>query len=596
MDLRRRLFGHERGRIEESQALEVARKSGATMLLSGQIGELDGKPYVAWQLVDTESGESVAARRIDGDRTGALADAVLEGVLPVLAESCGADISSPIQSVMELTTANSEAYNYFVAAGLAGERKELRKRIDLLEKAVELDSTFALAYLGLAKTYRAVRDPAAARENTENAWRWRSRLTIRDRMRLDAWRDQMNFRVVDAIEVLRELHSRWPDDKDILKEYLYALYYWRYHRDCLDVTRQGMALYPDDALFIEYYQLLLSFFDRPDEALEATRVLVKHNPENANNWDELASRFIGVGLLDSAEVAIQKTLEKNPDWYYPVFRLADLPYFRGDLKDAIEQHEQLYEEYSRSGFLLFVYREAGRYERVLELFDEGSRPETAPVNRLSRQISRSRWLLWTDRAEEVLRWTDTVVEELVEGGETTDNPLLGGMVRKNILYYRAQALVALDSLEAARSIASDMMDMVPEFGNLLRIYALRVNARIALKEGDPDAALSAIDQLRQEGLAGDTIDLFYNREMRAEAYRLSGHLEDAAAVHRELLRIRGGHALSHYHLGLIYEEMGRLQDAKQEFTRFLEMWEKADDGLPQLKDARSRLTALKVTQ
>ena len=185
--------------------------------------------------------------------------------------------------------------------------------------------------------------------------------------------------------------------------------------------------------------------------------------------------------------------------------------------------------------------------------------------------------------------------ELVEGGETTDNSLLAGMVRSNIPRFRAQALAEMDSLEASRAAASGLMDMVPEFGNILKIYALRVNARIALKEGDPAAALSAIDQLRQEGFGDDTRALFNNREMRAEAYMLSGRLEDAAAVHKELLRVYGGHAVSHYQLGVIYEEMGRPRDAKQEFTRFLEMWDKADEGLPQLVDARSRLAELTKT-
>ena len=82
------------------------------------------------------------------------------------------------------------------------------------------------------------------------------------------------------------------------------------------------------------------------------------------------------------------------------------------------------------------------------------------------------------------------------------------------------------------------------------------------------------------------------REAQAEAYRLSGRLEEAAAVHKELLRVYGGHALSHYYLGVIYEEMGRPRDAGQEFTKFLEMWAKADEGLPQLVDARQRLAAL----
>jgi len=601
MDLRRRLFGVERGQIEESQALEVARKSGATMLLSGQMGELDGKPYVVWQLVDTESGESVAARRAEGSQGGALlADAVLEGVLPVLAVRCGANISSPIQSVTELTTANSEAYEYYVAAGLAVERMEVSKGIDLLEKAVALDSTFALAYFDLAKMERAWRSHAAAREHTESAWRWRSRLSIQDRMRLDAWRDQLNYRVVDAIEVCRELHARWPDDKKILQELWEALYTWRYHNECLEVTRQGMTLYPDDSDFIEKYQLVLTSLSRPEEALEAARDLVNRFPDNPNHWDELSLRFIGAGFPDSAEVAIQRTLEMKPDWRrYLLYRLASLPYFRGDLDGAIDNHERLYEQFSGVGHLIFQYREAGRYERALELGDEGRRTPTDPVDRLNSEIYWNRLLLTLGRAEEVLRWTDRVTEELVTGGGASDNPQLSGMVRKNIPMCRARALVALDSLAAARTAASGLMGMVPEFGNILRIYALRMDARIALKEGDPAAALAALDELGQEGFGvGGGADWarsdYY--AMRAEAYRLSGRLEEAAAVHKDVLRVRGGHALSHYHLGVIYEEMGRPQDARRELTKFLEMWVNADEGLPPLVDARYRLAELSETK
>jgi len=60
----------------------------------------------------------------------------------------------------------------------------------------------------------------------------------------------------------------------------------------------------------------------------------------------------------------------------------------------------------------------------------------------------------------------------------------------------------------------------------------------------------------------------------------------------EMLRIYGGHALSHYELGQIYEEMKRPSDAKKEYAKFLKMWSEADEGLPQLVDARKRLAAL----
>jgi hypothetical protein len=54
----------------------------------------------------------------------------------------------------------------------------------------------------------------------------------------------------------------------------------------------------------------------------------------------------------------------------------------------------------------------------------------------------------------------------------------------------------------------------------------------------------------------------------------------------------GGHALSHYLRGLLYEEMDQSGDAVHEYERFLERWADAEEGLPQLADARNMLAGL----
>ena len=90
-ELRRRLFGAGRGPIEEDQALEVARQSGATMLLSGQMVTVSANPYTIWQLVDTRNGKSLGARRVEGENLAVLADQIIAGVLPLLASECGVE-------------------------------------------------------------------------------------------------------------------------------------------------------------------------------------------------------------------------------------------------------------------------------------------------------------------------------------------------------------------------------------------------------------------------------------------------------------------------------------------------------------------------
>jgi tetratricopeptide (TPR) repeat protein len=88
--------------------------------------------------------------------------------------------------------------------------------------------------------------------------------------------------------------------------------------------------------------------------------------------------------------------------------------------------------------------------------------------------------------------------------------------------------------------------------------------------------------------------MFYieRQTLLAEANKLDGKLEEAVSIHSEILRINGGHALSHYELGKLYEEMNRPEDAKRHYERFLEMWKNADEGLPELDYAKKRLEIL----
>jgi tetratricopeptide (TPR) repeat protein len=551
---------------------------------------------VAWELVDTETGESVAARRAEGSQSALLADVVISELLPVLSSRCGVEPIESTRSVAEMTTANSEAYQAYVAAEIAGERVDMRRKFELLESAVELDSTFALAHFERARLSSQYRRHAALRENLEKAWRWRANLSIQDRMRLNAFRAMIQNSVPESIELYRELHERWPDDKSILKDLINNFWVWRYANEGLEVVEKAMALYPDQESFLNDKQGFLMILGSTQEALEVARQLANRFPDNANNWDELGLRYVDVGDLDNARMAFEKALETDPDFRPARYSLADLGYFRGDLHGAIDEFERLLSEgYRTQGYLITLYTESGRYEQARQMYDEVRRRPDDPIERIASESRYQRFLLGIGRSYEVLRWTDHAMEELdAESDESNDDPL-PEFVRKDILICRLHALAALDSLDAATTVAEEVMELTARFGNVVRINALLASARIALGKGDVAAAHEALDELEYQGVGTGSRMTFEYPELRAEAYRMAGRFNEAIALHEGVLRIRGGHALSHYHLGVIYQEMGRLEEAEREFARFMEMWSNADEGLPELVDARQRVAELART-
>ena len=154
-------------------------------------------------------------------------------------------------------------------------------------------------------------------------------------------------------------------------------------------------------------------------------------------------------------------------------------------------------------------------------------------------------------------------------------------------------MAMIGDIEGARAVARKLLESEAELaGRGSRFQGHRIQVEIALAEHNPKAALELLGKMKQQGIVfSGFIGIDYWTAL-ARAHRMAGHLDEAANVHKEMLRIYGGHALSHYELGQIYEDMRRPADAKKEYARFLDMWSEADEGLPQLIDARKRLAAL----
>jgi tetratricopeptide (TPR) repeat protein len=234
--------------------------------------------------------------------------------------------------------------------------------------------------------------------------------------------------------------------------------------------------------------------------------------------------------------------------------------------------------------LPYLHAERGQFRRALGVFDVARTLVTGPVDMIRIETARNRVLLRMGKAEQVLDWARAVrgLSESRRVQSTADN-------------MESRACIAIDSLSQARAA----LERYPQwYTGGTRAHLGVVNQRqaeIALARGDFETALELLRERPKYGLSPyggwRTIEW---REALARAHHLAGDLAAAAGVHEETLRKFGGHVLSHYDLGKLYEEMGRPEDAEREYAAFLKAWAEADEGLPQPEDARRRLVALQT--
>jgi tetratricopeptide (TPR) repeat protein len=78
-----------------------------------------------------------------------------------------------------------------------------------------------------------------------------------------------------------------------------------------------------------------------------------------------------------------------------------------------------------------------------------------------------------------------------------------------------------------------------------------------------------------------------------------GNLDQAIEEYKKLLIFnpasqdrRLHNPVYHYRLAKLYEQKGLREEAKKEHARFLELWKDADNGIPELVDAKKRLAQL----
>jgi serine/threonine protein kinase/Flp pilus assembly protein TadD len=135
----------------------------------------------------------------------------------------------------------------------------------------------------------------------------------------------------------------------------------------------------------------------------------------------------------------------------------------------------------------------------------------------------------------------------------------------------------------------------------LKGYQRYLEGMIHLEKGDFETAIDRLIEansfLTCQSSNYDQHAFYY--DALARAYYRSGDFVNAENYFEKIQQLTTGrlrwgdlYVKSFYWLGKIAHLQGRIQEAKKNFTAFLRLWEKADSGLREIKDAKSLLKTI----
>lgn len=591
----------------------IAEHFGAGLFVMGDVVEAGGRLQVTAALYHTGDGEVVRQASADGEDPFALVDEVATQLLAGV-EGPGARV----RQIAGVTTASYPAFRAYLEGEAAFRLFEFLPALEAFQRAVEIDTLFAMAYYRMSVAAEWLTRPEIAREAAEAAYRNASRLSERDRQLLESFLAWRRGEHGEAERRYRAILADYPTDVEAWFQLGEVLHHANpLHGRPLVEAREAfetvLSYEPRDMTALVHLVRTAAIEQRLDDMDSLAARFYAVNPESDRHFevraiqvlshadsaqvDSLLQAYRGLSDLSLSQVAWNTMLFAHNR---PAAELAT---------DLQTRRDRFGPEVWTVGHSMLAHSLAGRGKlqdaaaevAAIAAYDEVSATELEAWLALVP-------LLEADRA--TLERLRTEMESIDPASvRPSGNPSFFFNImddRHEIarLYLLGALSARLGDAEAARAYARELESApVPKQGGTVTAdLAAGLRAQAALADGRAEAALGHMQDIR--------MDIFYQMPM-ASAYdgqvlerytrgvllQQAGRLEEALGWLAHLGEV--GYAELSYvpaatlRQAEIWEALGDDSKAAEQYADFIDMWRDADAELqPLVEGARANLRRL----
>jgi serine/threonine protein kinase/tetratricopeptide (TPR) repeat protein len=585
---------------------QVAGLGGVNHILQGAYARVGDEFRINVMLQEAPSGELVASESVAGKGEASIFSMVDELTRKIktnfkLSEKqIAADID---REVGKITTGSPEAYKYYSEGRKYHHSGDYRRSIQLMDKAVEIDPGFAMAYRSMAMGYNNLNLFAERKKYMEKALDVADRLSDAERYHIQgSFYSDAEETYGRAIEAFSKLLELYPDNT--IASHNLALIYYQLE-DWDQAIKNYEVSVGNKTEFIPSYTQLANSYQAKELYDKARRVLedyIQNFSDNAQIRRSLADLDIEQGNLEAATAEADKASHLDPDDYHNLITKGDIYLYQGDLARAEAEYQKLFQAKEPAGRgyglgnLGFLWILQGKYEQAKSIGKKGAI--------LADQMGQPRWksIFSTGLAYSCFESGDLEgalkhCQALWESAEKAE--YMNG--KRTALYWRARVYIEMKDLNRALETASELKQTIEK--GLAKNAIRRHHHLMGLVELERKKYTKAIEYftsaLALESFGPLSKDAEFVDSL-ALAYQLAGNLEKAAETYHKITELNTGrhsngdvYARSFYRLGRIYEQKRDKARAVDLYQKFLDLWREADPGRPEVEDARRRLAGLK---
>jgi DNA-binding winged helix-turn-helix (wHTH) protein/Tfp pilus assembly protein PilF len=537
---------------------EVCQRTSSTAALNGSIALIGTRYSLILKAVNCINGDLLAGTEAQANDKSHVLDA-LGKAASEMRTRLGESLNTVQKYNIPLEQATTSSLEALQAYNFSENTDNDAAQLAFLQRAIQLDPNFAMAYWQMSVPYTIIGESALAAESARKAFELRAGLSEREKINIE-----VNY---------------YYSSGDLTKA-----------RRSAEV---GAETYPRD-LFCSNLGSFSSVLGQYETGLKEHLKALRLAPNDPIAYRNVAFAYLLLNRVEEAEAIGREAHAKDLD-----SRLAPILYgiafYRGDTSEMARQAASASGKADDGELLLALQADTAAYFGHLGKARELTRQAADSAGQAGEKETAAGYYAVSALREALFGNADRARQQAILAK--------GRAFGRDMDYGLALALAYAESAGKAQALADDLGKRFPEDTIIQFNYLPTLRARIALLRSNSQEALDSLQAAAPYEL-GLPAYSFYNWPnlypvyVRGEAYLAAHQGREAAAEFQKILDHRGivlnepiG-ALAHLQLGRAYALQGDIAKSRAAYQDFLTLWKDADPDIPILKEAKAEYAKL----
>ena len=586
---------------------KVAQEGGVNHVLKASFSRPGSIFRIDYSLLNIITGESVGSDYITGseENLSSMVDELTKKIkanFELSQEEIAADFDRDIGKIF---TASKEALILYMEGKEYYQEGRFEKSIEVLKEAVSIDPEFAEAYRRISENYYYIGSIDQAKKYIQTALSLLEpdKVSVKERLFIRGFANTiLKDSPEEAMKNYKELLEYYPDDEEG-NLYLGGIYRQMEEWD-LAIERFEKIRKVNPLMACEN----LVFIYRAKGLYETAREILLANQdiyEESTFRSHMSIIYFCEGRIDLALREADIALSLAPE-DYNVELVGNIYHVQDNFNKAEENFRQLLEKKNPQSqlwgrfWLAHLYLTQGKFDKCRKEVIQGieeSQKSSLKTNETKYMLFLAYLNLQKKQYAEALNVLNRVEEVASEIN------LIEAKIRA--LHFHGLTYLKMNDLKEAKNTAERLKQLIEKTGirNNMRYY-YHLMGKIVQTEDSFSSSINDFEKAlslfpHQQDIYDE--HAFYLNSL-ASAYYQTGNLEKASEQYAKIVslttgRLRWGdiYARSFYWLGKICQQKGWEGKAIEHYKKFLQLWEKADPGIPETVDAKKQLDMLRKT-